>query len=308
MGGPVGCTVWVVGSLNEDLTVATSWIPTPGATVLGSSVSRGTGGKGANQAVAAARAGARTVMVGAVGRDDAGDRLLGALAAEGIETSFVDRVPLPTGLALITLADDGENSIVVVPGANGSVTEERVETALRGVSPGDVVVAQGEVPPPAIEAAGRCARQARARFVLNLAPVVKVRLDDAGPDVLVVNEHEAALLDPSGEGVVERGVRLCRRTRGAVVITLGGAGALIVTSTGASRAAPVEADAVVDTTGAGDAFVGALAAGLAASQGLNDAVAWGLVAGSVAVGTPGAQSGHATPTVIRRAMQRRRAT
>ncbi|GIG28300.1 PfkB family carbohydrate kinase [Cellulomonas marina] len=276
-GAPVdgggGGVVRVVGSLNEDLTVTTHRAPGPGETVLGRDVARGAGGKGGNQAVAAARAGARTVMVGAVGRDDAGTRLLAGLVDEGVDTSCVQRVGSTTGLALITLDDDGENRIVVVAGANASLGAAHVRASLGALAPGDVVVAQGEVPPAAVEEAGRCAADAGALLVLNLAPVVDVDLAAAAPAVLVLNEREAALLDPSGREAADRAERLCRRTGAAVVVTAGAAGAVVASSGGVRRAAPVPAAQVVDTTGAGDAFVGALAAGLAAGEDLDGAVA-----------------------------------
>lgn len=200
--------VWVVGSVNEDLVVHTERAPGPGETVLGSGLSRGPGGKGANQAAAAARAGACTRIVAAIGADDAGCRQRAALDAAGVLTArLLVAAGQPTGTALTTLDAGGENAIVVVPGANAALDGRAVAEALDGLGAGDVVLAQGEIAPAAIEAAARAAHAAGAVMVLNLAPVVTV--DPGAPvDVLVVNEHEAALLDPGDRPVAERALRL----------------------------------------------------------------------------------------------------
>ncbi len=290
--------VYVVGSLNEDLVLAVGHIPSPGETVPGAYVGRTCGGKGANQAVAAARAGATVQMVGCVGEDDAGARLLQELADEGVDVSGVLRVDGPSGLAVVSVAEDGENAIVVVPGANQHCSPDLVRSALEDLAPADVVVAQGEVPGPAVHAAAERARAASAYFVLNLAPVVDVDPGRTRVDLLVVNEHEAAeLARRSGcpsDGVADQAAHLCEAWNSSVIVTLGAAGALCATGAGIERIPGYEVERVVDTTGAGDAFVGALAAALSLGRSVPAATRWGLAAGAVAVAAAGAQGGRAT--------------
>jgi ribokinase len=149
--------VYVVGSLNADLTVKVPRVPMPGETLLGGAFRHGCGGKGANQAVAAARAGASAVMIGAVGTDFAGDRLLAQLAADGIDTTHVARAATATGLAVVYVDDEGENSIAVVPGANLDCTPQHVSAALQNLAAADVVLAQGEIPASSIAAAAESA-------------------------------------------------------------------------------------------------------------------------------------------------------
>lgn len=282
-------SVWVVGSLNADLVTVVERLPNAGETLLASSFTRGAGGKGANQAVAAARAGASTAMVGAVGDDDDGRSLRVALEAAGVRTETLVVSDAPTGTAIVTVDSRGENTIVVAPGANRRVQPESVTEALTGVRARDVVVAQGEIPVAAIEAAARSARDAGARMVLNLAPVVPVDLTSMPLDVLVVNQHEARLLDPRDVPVADRAVHLAGATGASVVLTLGAEGALVVAGGELTQVPAVAVSQVVDTTGAGDAFVGALCAGLAADRSLTEAVEWGATAGAAAVATPGAQ-------------------
>jgi len=294
--------VHVVGSLNEDLVLAVDEIPVRGETRAGSYLGRGCGGKGANQAVAAARAGASVHMVGCVGSDEAADRLVGALLDEGIDVSGVTRVDGPSGLAVVSVAADGENAIIVAAGANGRCTPQIVHSALAGLEAGDVVVAQGELPVSTVDAASQGARAASARFVLNLAPPLDVDPADVRLDLLVVNEHEAATLaGTSGftnDASSDIAVRLARTWQSPVVVTLGKAGALWAEQDEVERIAPFRAQQVLDTTGAGDAFVGALAAALALGTPPRDAVRWGLAAGAIAVAAPGAQGGRATPERI----------
>ena len=287
--------VHVVGSANVDRTVAVPAVPGPGETVLGGAAARGPGGKGLNQAVAAARLGAPTRFIGAVGRDPDGDLLVEALEAEGINVDSTTRVDDPTGLAVVLLEPDGSNRIVVAPGAN-----DRVDPAGLRCREGDVVVAQLEIPLPSVAAALRTARESGAVTVLNAAPA----RDDLEPvlglvDVLVVNEPELAALagvgatgdgrpGPAGgdhEGLVD-GARRLSAGRG-VVVTLGSSGALLVTPDDerALRAPPVD---VVDTTGAGDCFVGALAARLAGHGDLARAAATAVSAASLSVTAFGA--------------------
>jgi ribokinase len=250
--------VCVVGSTNLDLVATTARLPGPGETVLGHGYAEHPGGKGLNQAVAAARAGARVAFVSAVGDDDAGRRLLGVMTDDGIDTTAVRTlIGTPTGRALIGVSDAGENSIIVVPGANAAV-------AVESLPPCGVVLAQLEVPLHTVEAAFVLARAAGATTVLNPAPAQALPPSLlALCDVVVPNEHEVELLG-GVEALLALGVR-------AVVVTLGAAGALLHTADGATPVAPFEV-ASVDTTGAGDTLCGWLGARLAAGDDLPHAL------------------------------------
>lgn len=242
--------VVVLGSLNADLVTAVDRHPAPGETVRGRGLRRLAGGKGANQAVAAAAAGAEVVLVGAVGDDEAGRAYLQRLRERGIGTDhLVVRPGQATGTALIVVDEAGENTIVVVPGANATVGDEAL-AALADLGPGDVLLVQLEVPLATVAEACRRASAAGARVVLNLAPYDELPADVVAlADPVVVNEHEAALLRESG------------LTAASLVVTLGAAGAtwgdLVL-----EPPALAELGEVVDTTGAGDSFCGALAAAL----------------------------------------------
>lgn len=294
-------TVFVVGSLNRDLTLSVPECPLPGETVLAHARTTGCGGKGANQAVAAARAGAPVVMVGCVGSDPEADDLLEALDAAGVDSSGVQRSADVSGLAVVVVAADGENQIVVEPGANSTVDETTVTRGLAALSAGDIVLAQAEIPVAAIIAAGQLAANRGARFVVNLSPLADVDLSSTGLTALVVNEHEAAALwgglepDPA-----TLAAGLSARLRTDVVITLGGSGSLLCENGTVRRFHAYPPARVVDTTGAGDAFAGAFAAALAAGQDLDDAVRWGAAAGSLTVAAAGAQGAATTsPESIR---------
>lgn len=260
----------VVGSLNMDLVLRVPHLPAPDETLHGHGVAEHLGGKGANQAVAAARLGAAVTMVGAVGDDPHGHRQLEALRAEGIDVSFVAvRSQAPTGLAVIPVADDGQVSIIVVAGANATVTPADVERAAAPIAEAEVVLLQGEIP---ADAARRAAELARGTVVLNPAPVNDVAsavLPLAG--VVIVNRHEAAALAPLPAGAT-------------VVTTLGADGALIDT-----LAVPSFAASVVDATGAGDAFSAAVAVRLAEGAAPAEAARFACAAGSLAVEVQGAQ-------------------
>ncbi|SEE88093.1 ribokinase [Ruania alba] len=285
--------VVVVGSANMDVVTRVPRIPGPGETLLALSFARGGGGKGANQAVAAARAGgAQTVFVGALGRDADGDALREGLADAGVDTGVISVSDAPTGTALISVAEDGENAIVVVGGANADFTELSGEQRER-VGQADVLLAQLEIAPEVVLAAAQ-ARSEGATFVLNAAPSAPLSEQMwAEVDVLVVNEHEAADLAES-LGAPDRDLdaavdRLAERVS-ALVVTLGGKGCLVLqdrrrTQVPAVRVTPV------DTTGAGDTFVGVLGARLALGDDLVEAARWGSVAAALAVQRPGAQDG-----------------
>ncbi|MGZ4632714.1 MAG: PfkB family carbohydrate kinase, partial [Actinomycetes bacterium] len=241
-------TVVVVGSLNVDVVVTVPSHPRPGETVLATSLRRLPGGKGANQAVAAARAGAVVRLVGCVGDDADGADYVDRLAAQGVDTSTVRRVVgVPTGTALVTVDDAGENSIVVAPGANARVTADDVRAVV--LAPGDVVLVQLEVPLDVVAAAARHATAHAARLVLNLAPFAELPAAVLGAaDPVVANEHEAAQL---------------RATPGSLAVTLGARGARWQRG-GEVSEVPAPAVDAVDTTGAGDVFAGTLAAAIAA--------------------------------------------
>jgi ribokinase len=282
----VSAGVHVVGSANMDRTIPVADAPGPGETVLGGAVTRGPGGKGLNQAVAAARLGARTAFVGAVGDDDDGQVLVATLRDEGIDLEGLTRVDGPSGQAVILLEPDGSNRIVVAPGANDRVVADGLDCRS-----GDVVVAQLEVPLRAVEATLTRGRAVDAVTLLNAAPARR-GLDVLLPlvDVLVVNEPELAALasDRVGHDLVAVAASARRLpTRLGTVITLGHRGALLVTDRD-HRHLPAPSVDVVDTTGAGDCFVGALASSLAGPGGLEAACLTAVSAASRSVTAAGA--------------------
>jgi ribokinase len=269
--------VVVVGSANVDLVLPVGRIPRPGETVLASGLSRGPGGKGANQAVAASRAGAATAFVASLGDDEAGQLLREAL--EGVDLRLVSTTSTPTGTAIITVDSDGENAITVAPSANAELSlDERSTEAIRAAT---IVLAQLEIPFETVRAAARESRY----FVLNAAPAAE--LDDellTHVDLLVVNEHEAAVISGAAE---DPGPALLKRVP-AVVITLGAEGALVLTRDTEPLRVPGVPVEVVDTTAAGDTFCGVLAATLATGAELPAAVRRATVAASLSVQTAGA--------------------
>lgn len=284
-------SVVVIGSLNADLSVAVDRLPTPGETLLGGDVRRGRGGKGANQAVAASRAGGvHTAMIGAVGADETGQWLRDGLVADGIDVSCLEISDRPTGTALITLERGGENTIVVAPGANFDVTIDATAAAMIGRA--DVVLAQLEVP-QVVLAQGARARRKGALFVLNAAPAAHLDAALASQvDLLVVNESEARLL--GGNDEVEAALANLVRRFGAVVLTMGARGARYM-----ARDASIDCPALrvqsVDAVGAGDTFCGVLAASLAANpDDVHAALRRATIAAGLAVTRPGAQD--AIPT------------
>lgn len=287
-------TIFVVGSLNVDLVVRTQRLPRSGETVMGTQMNTYPGGKGANQAVAAAKLGARTKMVGRVGTDSFGETLRTFLGSQGVDVAWV--IPTgdaPTGVAMIVVAESGENSIVVAPGANGLVAEGDVADV--PLARGDVVVCQFEIPSFTVERVLARARTSGATTIVNAAPA---RPDDRDifrlADVLIVNELELAELTASGpidvssvDDVARAAIRLRTHAEQIVVTTLGGKGALAIAG---DRRIYVEGRqvAVVDTTGAGDAFVGAIAARISAGATIDDALAHANTAASICVQRHGA--------------------
>jgi ribokinase len=294
--------VVVVGSVNADLVVSVRALPRAGETVSGGTFARHGGGKGANQAVAAARAGARVALVGAVGNDDLGDEALGQLTAEEIDVAAVQRLDdVPTGVAVIVVDARGENQIAVASGANAALTGEMVAAALPQLLTGTGVVLLGhEVPPDAVAAGVAAARAAGWQAILNPAPA-RPLTDGLDGVILTPNADEArglAAAEIARRGASENDVRagesdlaaaaraLNARTGAPVLITVGADGALLDGEH--FPAPPVDA---VDTTGAGDAVNGALAAQLAAGEPLRDAVRFALAAASLSTLTPGAREG-----------------
>ena len=286
--------VVVVGSLNADLVVAVERLPRPGETVGGGRFARHGGGKGANQAVAAARLGAHVALVGAVGADDFGAEALRELEAEGIDVGAVARLDAaPTGVALIAVDARGENQIAVASGANAELTEERVRAALEGLltGPRGVVLLGHEVPEQAVLAGARGAADAGWRVVLNPAPprAIPDAVLDAHP-LLTPNASEAAEL--TGRAEPEAAARaLHARTGAAVLVTLGARGALLVEDDGDAERLGAPAVEAVDTTGAGDAVNGALAAELARGAALPDAARFAIAAAALSTQAAGARGG-----------------
>jgi ribokinase len=271
--------------------------PEPGETVTDAELSLFPGGKGANQAVAAARLGADVAMLGRVGEDAFGTELVKNLRDNGVDTSRVETVPdAPTGSAFITVTPDGENAIVVSPGANRRFGPEEVEAAAGDLKKSRVLVAQLEVEVEAVETAARLVEEAGGRFLLNLAPpreIPETLLHRCDP--LVVNEHEAAfLIGEEAQDPEETARKLLDLGPSSVVVTLGDAGAFFAAADSTEQFPAPEVEAV-DTTGAGDAFVGALAVRLAEGTTLEEAIPYAVLAGAVAVTREGAQGSLPTP-------------
>lgn len=293
--------VVVVGSINVDLVVTAPHLPHPGETVAGGTFARHLGGKGANQAVAAARAGASVLMVGAVGRDADGDDSIAALQAEGIAVSGIQRVDAPTGVAIIAVGPDGENQIVVAPGANALVSAE--DASLGGLRPGPgVVLACLEVPMSSVVTAVLTADRLGMQAIVNPGPAypLSAELLTSGP---IVTPNEEELLEMTGARDVEAGVSaLIAAGARAVVATLGSRGALLAEG---SRRRPLPALAVqaVDTTGAGDTFSGVLAAWLAAGHNLDEATLASNLAAGLSVTHPGARDGMPKRAAIEAAIR-----
>jgi ribokinase len=286
--------VIVVGSLNEDVVLQVDRPVQPGETVAAVRVERLPGGKGANQAAAAAAAGARVAMLGAVGNDSAGTRMVEDLRGRGVRTDSIRTVDgVSTGAAYITVTPDGENTIVLDPGANALVDAAAVQAAWPTLPTAGVLLSLLEIPLGAVTAAVRLAADTGLRPVVTLAPAQPVPAELlAGLDPLLVNEHEAAFLlgtDGVGDHARDAARELLRLGPASAVVTLGAAGAAVADSAGVRLLPAVPVDKVVDTTGAGDAFAGSLAAALARAADLDAAVAAGLRAGAAAVQRRGAR-------------------
>lgn len=292
--------VVVVGSCNLDLIIEVPALPVPGQTVLGGDIVSRPGGKGANQAVAARRLGADTTFVGAVGDDQFGRTMRTALDAEHLDLRQLVVTDSPTGVALIVVDKAATNQIAVAPGANRRLGVEHLTRLAGALTPASVLLLQLEIPVPTCVAAARMARDADALVIVNGAPLTDpndpdLRLLLALTDVLIVNEGEALRLVPSEEPATttEEWLDLAARARAsgppAVVVTLGACG-VVAAEQGAAFFVPACRVDAVDTTGAGDAFCGAVATALAEKRSLHDAVRRGCAAGALATTAIGAQT------------------
>jgi ribokinase len=296
--------VVVVGSLNRDYVCRVATLPGAGQTVVGDEAVVGSGGKGANQAVAAALLGAATAMVGRVGNDEDGRALVEGLRSAGVDTVGVGVSPdVRSGMAFVLVAADGENCIAVAPGANSRLEAEGAVAVVRSLLvPPAVLVTQAEIPEATFCAVVDAAAERGCRAVVNLAPYRPVPAPVlALCDPLVVNESEAGALlgrqvrgAADAVGAVEE---LVGRTR-SVVVTVGAEGAVVGGPEGIERV-PAPSVEVVDTTGAGDAFTGALAAALSRGEQLAEAARLGVRAGAWSVSRSGAQASYVTTADLR---------
>jgi ribokinase len=300
----------LVGSLNMDLVVRTPRLPRPGETIIGHEFITAPGGKGANQTVAAAKLGAAVSMVGRVGADDFGRALRANLRAAGADDTYVSTdAEAATGIAMIGVEDSGQNSIIVAPGANGRVTPADVDAARLAIASAKALIVQLEIPLATVWQALRLARAANILTILNPAPAQALAPDLLGlVDVLIPNETEATLLtglevtdfasaEQAARSLHERGARV-------VVVTLGQRGALVLEDSLARQveAFPVKA---IDTTAAGDAFVGAFAVVRAAGRDLDTALREASAAGALAATKFGAQPSLPTRAELDDFLQRR---
>ena len=304
--------VVVLGSSGFDLTIHLPRLPKPGETLLGGHLHAGPGGKGANQAIAARRAGAEVVFLTAFGDDDFGRRAAENCGSEGIDLTYAKFVPAtPNQVALIFVGDDGANLIGVAPGASAALSAEDVDALPQNLfAAGDVLLASLEIPVPTVAAALRRARAAGMRTIVNPAPANRLASEPGFlvlVDILTPNEEEAAALAESAAQGIDgaREAAHALRSMGVrdVIVTLGEQGCLVVTEHEECQiAAPLVE--VVDTVGAGDAFSGALAVALAEGRPLIEAADWACAAGAFAVTQPGAQGALPTRAQIDRVLIR----
>jgi ribokinase len=288
--------ILVFGSINIDLVVPVPKLPRPGETVLGGDYQLLPGGKGANQALAARRAGAEAMLAGAVGNGSFADIALELLRRDGVDLGLVRQVDRPTGCAAIMVGEAGENLIAVAPGANRDAVAATVADGV--LRPDTIVLCQNEVPMAETAALLRRAKQHNARTILNLAPAGPIEPDLlADLDVFVVNETEAATFgaDPAG---------LARELRRALIVTRGALGASAFLADGNRLEVPALAIDPVDTTGAGDTFVGVLAAGLDQNLPLNPALRRASAAAGLACLARGAQTAMPERAAIDAALAR----
>jgi len=288
--------ILVFGSINVDLIVPVPHLPQPGETVLGGDYRLYPGGKGGNQALAARRSGSAVTLAGAVGADAFAGIALDQLRSEGVDTRLVRTLEQPTGCAAIMVSREGENAIAVAPGANAGVRSDQVPDGLLG--PNTILVAQMEVPLGETETLMRRLRARGGRNLLNLAPALPFDLKVLEEiDLLVANEVEAAALGQEPE-------RVARRLREALVVTRGAAGATAFLADGGRIEVPALSIVPIDTTGAGDTFIGVLAAALDLGSDLETALRRASVAAGLACLAPGAQTAMPVAAAIDAAMVR----
>jgi ribokinase len=295
--------ITVFGSINLDLIGRVTRIPRPGETVPGTDFATAPGGKGANQALAAARAGARVRMVGMAGKGTMGDEALALLKAGGVDLATTGRLDLPQGVAMIFVDDAGENVIGILPGANAALSIADAERTLAGLTAADTLVVQQEIAPGSTIRALSMAKDRGARSILNTAPFLPTTREAAHrADIVVANETEFALL--AGNGALEPAMRRwAADNRQTIIVTLGPEGARAATpETWVS--VPAMAITPVDTVGAGDTFVGYLAAGLDEGLALEAAMRRAAVAASLACLKPGAQPSIPTRAEVEAALGR----
>ncbi|MDH4247171.1 MAG: ribokinase [Deltaproteobacteria bacterium] len=299
----------VVGSYNQDFTFQCARLPDQGETVAGQDFRFASGGKGSNQAVAAARLGIGVTLIARVGHDPFGDEALRMLAAEGVDTRYVRRSPdRPTGAAAIVLNTAGDNRIIVVPGANAACTPEMLHEVRQAWSGSRLTLVQLEIPLPAVRAALELGRAHGGLTLLNPAPATALDLELRSGlfplvDILTPNETEAATLTGmrvETPGDAEAAARALQRLgAAAVVVTLGARGAVLLETSGTVRHIAAPPVKVVDTTGAGDAFNGALAVALVQGNSLEAAVRMAVCAGALSVTRPGAAPAMPTLAELR---------
>lgn len=269
----------VVGSANLDLVARTPRLPRPGETVTGSQYFESCGGKGANQAIAASRAGARTAFIGAIGKDHAGETLRAAFTSNNVDTTALQTVEVSTGRALIGVGDDGENSIIVVPGANHAITVGKIQQSARTISSARVLLCQLEVPIEVVQTAFSLAGTDTIR-ILNPAPAVPLTRELlALVDVIIPNEHELKLLG-GADALFKHGIK-------TIIVTQGAQGATLITQDAQTKIQPYVV-VPVDSTGAGDAFCAMIAARLAIGEPMAEALKAAVVSGALTTLVAGA--------------------
>jgi len=285
--------ITVFGSINMDLVATTPRLPKPGETVPGTGFATAAGGKGANQALAARRAGADVRMVGAVGQDEFAGPALDLLEKAGTNLAAVARVDGPTGTALILVGGDGENMIAVVPAANGTVSAEQAEKAVGDMKSGDILMLQQEVPAKSVKAALNAAKAKGVRTVLNIAPLIAETTELAAlADIVIANETEfERLVGRDNLTASDREqilIEMHGKTGQILIVTLGADGVIAAEGGALHRTKGLKIEPI-DTVGAGDTFCGYLAASLDAGLGFDEALRRAAVAGSLACLKAGAQ-------------------
>lgn len=305
-------TVVIVGSVNMDLVVRVPKLPAPGETLAGSEFRTAPGGKGANQAVAIARLGGRAIFIGCVGDDAFGSELLRNLRAESVNTRHVRRVPRsPSGIAVISVEDSGQNSIAIVPGANARLGVADIRRLRQVITRADALLCQLEIPLPTVAAALNLASQHDVFSVLDTAPVPPDGLPTSitRMDILSPNQSEASRLTGLPCETLHDARRVARKLirrhdANVVVVKMGGAGAIAHACVGEPFQAPAFPVQPVDTTAAGDAFTAALTLRLAEGASLGESLRFANAAGALATTRHGAQQAMPTRAQVERLLQR----